>query len=78
MISESYFILKHVAGLSAAELHEVFSEWNKGELDSYLIEITADIFTKVDEETNQPLVDVILDKAGQKGTENGQAKAHLI
>ena len=60
------------------ELHEVFSEWNKGELDSYLIEITADIFTKVDEETNQPLVDVILDKAGQKELENGQAKAHLI
>ncbi|CAM5560566.1 6-phosphogluconate dehydrogenase [Bacillus safensis FO-36b] [Bacillus safensis subsp. safensis] len=46
LISESYFILKHVAGLSAAELHEVFSEWNKGELDSYLIEITADISHK--------------------------------
>ncbi|MDO8225614.1 6-phosphogluconate dehydrogenase, decarboxylating [Bacillus subtilis] len=68
LISESYFILKQVLGLSADELHEVFAEWNKGELDSYLIEITADIFTKKDEETGKPLVDVILDKAGQKGT----------
>ncbi|QPK87453.1 NADP-dependent phosphogluconate dehydrogenase [Bacillus velezensis] len=68
LISESYFILKQVLGLSAEELHEVFAEWNKGELDSYLIEITADIFTKKDEETGKPLVDVILDKAGQKGT----------
>lgn len=68
LISESYFILKQVLGLSAEELHEVFAEWNKGELDSYLIEITADIFTKKDGETGKPLVDVILDKAGQKGT----------
>ncbi|WP_375004215.1 NADP-dependent phosphogluconate dehydrogenase [Bacillus velezensis] len=68
LISESYFILKQVLGLSAEELHEVFAEWNKGELDSYLIEITADIFTKKDKETGKPLVDVILDKAGQKGT----------
>lgn len=68
LIAEAYFILKHVVGLDANELHEVFSEWNKGELDSYLIEITADIFTKIDEETGQPLVEVILDKAGQKGT----------
>ncbi|WP_044896421.1 NADP-dependent phosphogluconate dehydrogenase [Bacillus alveayuensis] len=68
LISEAYFILKHILGLSATELHEVFAEWNKGELDSYLIEITADIFTKVDEETGKPLVDVILDTAGQKGT----------
>ncbi|PMC37974.1 phosphogluconate dehydrogenase (NADP(+)-dependent, decarboxylating) [Bacillus sp. UMB0899] len=68
LICEAYFILKNVLGLSAAELHDVFSEWNKGELDSYLIEITADIFTKVDDETGKPLVDVILDTAGQKGT----------
>lgn len=68
LISEAYFMLKHVLGLTAEELHEVFSEWNKGELDSYLIEITADIFTKKDEETGKPLVDVILDTAGQKGT----------
>ncbi|GAA3330680.1 hypothetical protein GCM10020331_084220 [Ectobacillus funiculus] len=46
LISESYFILKNVLGLEAEELHKVFAEWNKGELDSYLIEITADIFTK--------------------------------
>ncbi|WP_423407323.1 NADP-dependent phosphogluconate dehydrogenase [Heyndrickxia sp. MSNUG] len=68
LISESYFMLKHVLGLSAEELHQVFSDWNKGELDSYLIEITADIFTKKDEETGKPLVDMILDTAGQKGT----------
>ncbi|MGA9228193.1 MAG: NADP-dependent phosphogluconate dehydrogenase, partial [Mesobacillus sp.] len=68
LISESYFMLKHILGLSAEELHQVFSDWNKGELDSYLIEITADIFTKKDEETGKPLVDVILDTAGQKGT----------
>ncbi|MFF2875937.1 NADP-dependent phosphogluconate dehydrogenase [Gottfriedia sp. NPDC057991] len=68
LISEAYFLLKNVLGLSADELHHVFSDWNKGELDSYLIEITADIFTKTDEETGKPLVDVILDKAGQKGT----------
>ena len=68
LIAEAYAILDHVLGLDAQELHEVFSKWNEGELDSYLIEITAEIFTKVDEETNQPVVDVILDKAGQKGT----------
>lgn len=68
LICEAYFIMKHVLGLDAQELHEVFAEWNKGELDSYLIEITTDIFTKVDEETGKPLVDVILDTAGQKGT----------
>lgn len=68
LISEAYFIMKHVLGLEAQELHEVFSEWNTGELDSYLIEITADIFTKIDEETGKPLVDVILDTAAQKGT----------
>lgn len=68
LISESYFLLKNVLGLDAAELHSVFAEWNKGELDSYLIEITADIFTKMDDETGKPLVDLILDTAGQKGT----------
>jgi 6-phosphogluconate dehydrogenase len=68
LIAESYFLMKNVLGLSAKELHEVFADWNKGELDSYLIEITADIFTKNDEDTGKPMVDVILDKAGQKGT----------
>ena len=61
-------LLKNVLGLETDELHEVFAEWNKGELDSYLIEITADIFTKKDEETGKAMVDVILDTAGQKGT----------
>ncbi|MFD0827765.1 NADP-dependent phosphogluconate dehydrogenase [Neobacillus sp. M.A.Huq-85] len=68
LISEAYFILKHVLGLQAQELHVVFAEWNKGELDSYLIEITADIFTKMDHATGKPIVEVILDAAGQKGT----------
>lgn len=68
LISEAYFLLKNTLGLTASEFHSVFAEWNKGELDSYLIEITADIFTKVDEETGKPLVDLILDTAGQKGT----------
>ncbi|MFE8695536.1 NADP-dependent phosphogluconate dehydrogenase [Cytobacillus sp. FJAT-53684] len=68
LIAESYFLLKHVLGLGADELHDVFADWNKGELDSYLIEITADIFTKKDGETGEPLVDQILDTAGQKGT----------
>ena len=68
LIGESYFMLKHYLGLSNEELHEVFTEWNKGELDSYLIEITADIFSKKDPETGKHMVDVILDKAGQKGT----------
>ncbi|MFC7060341.1 NADP-dependent phosphogluconate dehydrogenase [Halobacillus seohaensis] len=68
LICEAYFILKNVVGLTTEELHEVFAEWNKGELDSYLIEITADIFTKKDEDTGKPMVDVILDTAGQKGT----------
>jgi 6-phosphogluconate dehydrogenase len=68
LICEAYYLMKNVLGLSAIELHEIFKGWNEGELDSYLIEITADIFTKVDEETGKPLVDVILDTAGQKGT----------
>ncbi|MCA1062100.1 NADP-dependent phosphogluconate dehydrogenase [Rossellomorea sp. AcN35-11] len=68
LICEAYYLMKNVLGLNASELHEIFKEWNEGELDSYLIEITADIFTKVDEETGKPLVEVILDTAGQKGT----------
>ncbi|CAG7622334.1 NADP-dependent phosphogluconate dehydrogenase [Paenibacillus allorhizosphaerae] len=68
LICEAYQLLKDVLGLSTEELHEIFSEWNKGELDSYLIEITTDIFTKYDPETGKPMVDVILDSAGQKGT----------
>src|SRR5947209_18206740 len=54
--------------MQAPELADVFAEWNKGELDSYLIELTSQIFRKIDPDTGKPLVDVILDKAGQKGT----------
>ncbi|MFC0560712.1 NADP-dependent phosphogluconate dehydrogenase [Halalkalibacter alkalisediminis] len=68
LICESYHLMKDVLGLNAKELHEIFKEWNQGELDSYLIDITTDIFTKVDEETGKPMVDLILDTAGQKGT----------
>jgi len=68
LIAESYDVLKRVAGLSNEELGKVYVEWNKGELDSYLIEITSKIFSKKDEETGKYLVDVILDRAAQKGT----------
>src|SRR5467141_2496042 len=67
LICEAYQLLKDGLGLSADELHEVFAEWNKGELDSYLIEITAAIFAKKDDD-GTPMVDKILDTAGQKGT----------
>jgi 6-phosphogluconate dehydrogenase len=68
LIAESYSVLKEVVGLSNKELGEVYTEWNKGELDSYLIEITSKIFSKKDDETGKDLVDVILDRAAQKGT----------
>jgi 6-phosphogluconate dehydrogenase len=68
LIAEIYDLLHRGLGLSARDLQEVFTEWNKGELKSYLIEITADIFGKVDQETGLPLVDMILDEAQQKGT----------
>ena len=68
MIAEAYALMKHALGMEAGQMGEVFSEWNTGELDSYLIEITAEILAKVDEETGRPMVDVILDAAGQKGT----------
>ena len=68
MISEAYFIMKNVLGMAPEEMQSIFSEWNKGELNSYLIEITSDIMGKKDDETGKPLVEVILDTAGQKGT----------
>ena len=68
LICEAYAILKDIVEMDAAQLAETFAEWNKGELDSYLIEITSQIFRKIDPETGNPLVDMILDKAGQKGT----------
>src|SRR5215216_6063692 len=68
LICEAYAILKDILGMDAAQLADTFEQWNKGELESYLIEITSKIFRKIDPETGNPLVDVILDKAGQKGT----------
>jgi len=68
LISEAYSLLKGVLKLSNDEIQKVFTEWNKGDLDSYLIEITAEIFTKKDDLGDGYLVDKILDAAGQKGT----------
>ncbi len=69
LIAEAYDLLKHGLGLNPKELHEVFTEWNTtDELNSFLIEITADIFKFIDPSTEKPLVDMILDSAGQKGT----------
>jgi 6-phosphogluconate dehydrogenase len=67
LICEAYQLMKDALGLNADQLHEIFAEWNKGELDSFLIEITAEIFAKQDED-GKPMVDKILDTAGQKGT----------
>jgi 6-phosphogluconate dehydrogenase len=68
LICEAYFVLKHTLRLTNEELYKVFDEWNRGELDSYLIEITRDIFSVRDPDTNNYLVDYVLDKAGAKGT----------
>jgi 6-phosphogluconate dehydrogenase len=69
LIAESYDLLKNGAGLTNAELHDVFTQWNEGDLDSFLIEITAQIFEKKDDlDTDSDLVDMVLDKAAQKGT----------
>jgi len=68
LIAEAYDFLKRGLQLSNDRLHDVFSEWNRGELESYLIEITADIFTRTDPENGQSVVDLILDEAAQKGT----------
>ena len=67
LICEAYQLLKDALGVTPDELHDIFSEWNKGELDSYLIEISTTIFAKKDDD-GQPMVDKILDTAGQKGT----------
>jgi 6-phosphogluconate dehydrogenase len=68
LICEAYAILKNVLALEAKDLADIFAQWNRGALESYLIEITAEIFRKRDPDTGKALVDVILDKAGQKGT----------
>ncbi|EGT5574458.1 TPA: NADP-dependent phosphogluconate dehydrogenase [Corynebacterium striatum] len=68
VIGEAYQLLRYGAGLEPAEIAAVFKEWNSGDLDSYLIEITAEVLAQTDPETGKPLVDVIVDAAGQKGT----------
>jgi 6-phosphogluconate dehydrogenase len=68
LICEAYNLLKNGLGLTNAQLYDVFAEWNKGELDSYLIEITRDIFSVKDPDTGKDMVDLILDSAGAKGT----------
>src|SRR5207248_2445541 len=68
LIAESYDLLRRGLGLSVREVADVFAEWNAGELRSYLIEITAKVLRQIDPETNQPIVEVILDQAQQKGT----------
>jgi 6-phosphogluconate dehydrogenase len=77
LIAEAYDLLRHALGLSAPEIAAVFAQWNRGPLASYLIEISAEILTAVDPETHKPLVDVILDKAGQKGTGKWTAQVAL-
>jgi 6-phosphogluconate dehydrogenase len=68
LIAESYDLLRHAVGLEVPDIAKVFDEWNSGDLDSFLIEITAKVLAKTDESTGKPLVDVIVDQAGQKGT----------
>jgi 6-phosphogluconate dehydrogenase len=68
LIAEAYDMMRRVLGMSADEMADVFDEWNRGDLESFLIEITAKILRVKDPETGKPLVDLILDKAGQKGT----------
>ncbi|MBP6746880.1 NADP-dependent phosphogluconate dehydrogenase [bacterium] len=77
LIAEIYDVLRRVLNMSAADMSEVFTNWNKGLLDSFLIEITAQILSVVDPETKKPLVDLILDKAGQKGTGKWTSEAAL-
>ncbi|MCC6175517.1 MAG: NADP-dependent phosphogluconate dehydrogenase [Chloroflexi bacterium] len=68
LIAETYALMQHALGLTAPQMGEVFARWNRGDLSSYLIEITANVLGFVDEETEKPVVDLILDTAGQKGT----------
>lgn len=77
LISEAYYIMKNALGLNSKKLHKVFKEWNNEELNSYLIEITADIFSKNDSFTKESLVELILDTAGQKGTGKWTSVASL-
>lgn len=77
LIGEAYQLLRDGLGLAAADIADVFAEWNKGDLDSYLIEITAEVLKQVDAKTGTPLVDLILDEAEQKGTGRWTVKSAL-
>jgi 6-phosphogluconate dehydrogenase len=77
LIAEAYDLLTHVGGLAAAEIAAIFDSWNKGDLESFLVEITAKVLSHVDETTGRPLVDVILDEAEQKGTGRWTAQSAL-
>ncbi|MFN2455967.1 MAG: decarboxylating NADP(+)-dependent phosphogluconate dehydrogenase [Pyrinomonadaceae bacterium] len=77
LIAEAYDILRNCVGMEAAELADIFADWNRGVLESFLIEITSQIFTVKDNETGKPLVDEVLDKAGQKGTGKWTAQVGL-
>ena len=77
VIGEAYQLLRYGAGMTPAEIAEVFHTWNAGDLDSYLIDITAEVLAQVDAETGKPLIDLIVDSAGQKGTGRWTVKAAL-
>ena len=77
VIGEAYHLLRYAAHMTPTEIAEVFHEWNTGDLDSYLVEITAEVLSQVDAETGKPLIDVIVDQAGQKGTGRWTVKAAL-
>jgi 6-phosphogluconate dehydrogenase len=77
LIAEAYDILRRVLGMEASELADTFARWNEGLIDSFLIEITAQVLRVKDEETGKPLVDMIMDKAGQKGTGKWTAQVAL-
>ena len=77
VIGEAYHLLRYAAHMTPAEIAEVFREWNTGDLVSYVVEITAEVLSQVDAETGKPLIDVIVDQAGQKGTGRWTVKAAL-
>lgn len=77
VIGEAYQLLRYGAGMSPAEIGQTFSQWNAGDLDSYLMEISAEVLQHVDPTTSGPLIDVIVDSAGQKGTGRWTVKAAL-
>ena len=77
LIGEAYQLLRDALGLTAHEIADVFTEWNSGDLDSFLVEITAEVLCQVDAKTSQPLVDVIVDEAEQKGTGRWTVKSAL-